>query len=122
MELDPPQRGEPYPQFTRVTKRLRDTNGLLTGKANDNPILDMRIYEVEYMDGEKYALYVNLIAENKLAQIYKEINCHVLMDDITNHRFDKADVNIHDVFVTISSVTKCRGQTTKGVSLCIKYT
>ncbi len=39
--------GESGAEFARVTKRLRDENGLPIGTANDNPILDIRIYEVK---------------------------------------------------------------------------
>ena len=85
-------RGEPDPQFARVTKRLRDANGLLIGNASDNPILDERMYKVEYMDSEKYALSANLIAENMFAKIDEEGNRHVMMDKITDHRFDEATV------------------------------
>ena len=45
----------------------------------------------------------------------------MLMDKITDHRIDKAAVNSQDVFVTTSSGTKRRMQTTQGVSLCIKW-
>jgi hypothetical protein len=34
-------------------KCLRDHNGLPIGKANNNLILDTRMYEVEYPDGHK---------------------------------------------------------------------
>ena len=34
--------------WAKVTKRLRDANGLPIGTANENPILDSRVYEVEY--------------------------------------------------------------------------
>ena len=85
-------RGELDPQFARVTKRLRDANGLLIGNASDNPILDERMYKVEYMDSEKYALSANLIAENMFAKIDEEGNRHVIMDKITDHRFDEATV------------------------------
>ena len=47
MELVMP-RDDEGPEFSRVTKRLRDANGLPIGTANDNPLLDTRIYEVEY--------------------------------------------------------------------------
>ena len=40
------------PEFGKVVKRLRDANGLPIGTANDNPILDSRLYEVEYLDGQ----------------------------------------------------------------------
>ena len=36
-------RGNDTPSFAKVTKRLRDAQGLPTGTANDNPILDTHI-------------------------------------------------------------------------------
>ena len=47
MEIALPKDGESV-QFAKVTKRLRDANGLPIGVARDNPILDTRIYEVKY--------------------------------------------------------------------------
>ena len=46
MELALP-RDDEGPEFARVTKRLRDNEGIPIGTANDNPLLDSRIYEVE---------------------------------------------------------------------------
>ena len=45
--------------FAKVTKRLRDANGIPIGVTNENPILDTRVYEVEYMDGRKALLAAN---------------------------------------------------------------
>ena len=39
-------RSENIPSFAKVTKRLRDAQGLPIGTANDNPILDTCMYEV----------------------------------------------------------------------------
>ena len=72
MELALPKRGDPEPQFSCITKRLRDANGLPIGNASDNPILDTRMYKVEYLDKEKSALSANLIVENMFAHIDKE--------------------------------------------------
>ena len=69
MELALPQGDTLEPRHTRVTKRLRDANGILIGTAHDNPILDTRMYEVEFMDGEKSLLLANYIAENLFTQI-----------------------------------------------------
>ena len=63
------------PEFAKVTKRLRDKDGLPIGTANDNPILDSRLYEVEYADGHKEALAANTIAENMFAQVDDEGHC-----------------------------------------------
>jgi hypothetical protein len=48
-------------EYARVTKRLRDKDGLPT--ASYNPILQKRMYEVEYPDGHKASLGANAIAK-----------------------------------------------------------
>ena len=65
MELALPRDSE-GPEFAKVTKRLRDANGIPIGTANDNLILDSRIYEVEYADGYKASLTANAIAQTSL--------------------------------------------------------
>ena len=47
------------------------------GTANDNPILDTRMYEVEYANGHKAALAADAKTENMIAQVYDEGNRHV---------------------------------------------
>ena len=121
MELDLPTRGEPEPQLALVTKRIRDANGLPIGKVSDNPILDTRMYKVKYVDNEIFALSANLILEKKIAQINEEVNRHVLIDEIADHRFDEVTVNSQDAFVTTSYGTKHRRQTMQGVSMCIQW-
>ena len=73
------------PDFARVTKRLKDANGLPIGTANENPILDTRVYEVEYVDGNKASLTANNIAQNMFAQVNDEGNRHVLFDETIDH-------------------------------------
>ena len=69
MELTIPRGTEVEPQLARVTKRLWDANSLPIGTAHDNPLLDTRMHEVEYADGENTSLSANLIAENLFAQV-----------------------------------------------------
>jgi hypothetical protein len=78
MELAIPRDGY-GPEFAKVTRRLSDKNGVPIGKANSNPILDTRMYEVEYTDGHKASLAANAIAANMFAQIDNEGNRHVLL-------------------------------------------
>ena len=94
MEVTIPRDGD-GPEFARVTKRLRDANGIPIGTANDNPILDTRVYEVEFMDGHKTSLAANAIAENLFAQVDDEGNRFVLFDAIVDHRTDGTEVQ-HD--------------------------
>ena len=39
------------PEFARFNKRLKDKDGRPIVIASDNPILDTRMYKVEYADG-----------------------------------------------------------------------
>lgn len=45
-----------------VCSRLKDINGYPIGKSNENPILDSRIYEVEFPDGKVLEYTVNTIS------------------------------------------------------------
>ena len=85
MEVALPQDTE-GPDFARVTKRLKDINGLPIGTANENPILDTIVYEVEYVDGHKASLTANAITQNMCAQVNDKGNIHLLFDEIINHR------------------------------------
>ena len=88
MEVALPRDSE-GPEFARVTKSLRDANGLPIGTANDNPILDTCMYEVEYADGHKASMAANTIAINMFAQLDKDGTRHVLFDEITDNRSDE---------------------------------
>lgn len=121
MELALPRGDAGEPQFAKVTKRLRDANGLPIGTANDNPIMDTRMYEVEYLDGYKASLTANAIALNLFAQVDEEGNRHVLMDEICDHRVDGTEVKQQDAFLMTSSGNKRRKQTTKGWELLVRW-
>ena len=56
-------------EFAWFTKRLKDANVLPIGTDNSNPILDTRMYEVDYQDGYKASLTTNIIAQNLLEQV-----------------------------------------------------
>ena len=86
MELSLPRGPNDGLQFAKVTKRLKDANGLPIGISNDNPILDTRIYEVEYLDGYKESLAENEIALNLFSNVDEEGNRYVLFSEIIDHR------------------------------------
>ena len=93
MELALPRSGGEV-EFGRVVKRMRDENGLPIGTANDNPILDSRVYKVEFPDGHKAAMAANIIAENLFSQIDEEGNRHALFDEIISHRVNGSEVRM----------------------------
>ena len=69
----------------RVTKRLKDHEGKPIGTAHQNPIMDTRMYEVEYTDGFKQAMSANVIAENMFASVDEEGHRHLLLDAIVDY-------------------------------------
>ena len=98
MELALPRDSE-GPEYARVTKRLRDANGLPIGTSDNNPILDTRLYEVEYPDGYKTSMAANSIAENLFAQIDQEGNRFVAFDSIMDHRTDGTEIKPDNAFI-----------------------
>ena len=114
-------RGGEYPEIAKVTKRMKNADGLPVGKKNSNPILDTRMYEVEYLDGYKTSLAANVIAENLFAQVDEEGNRQVLFDEIVEHRTDGTEVKQQDAFITTKSGTKRRKETTKGWELLVRW-
>ena len=79
-------------EYAKVTKCLHDANSLPIGTANDNPILDTQLYEVEYLDRHTYSLIANTIAENIFFQVDEEGNWYVLLDAIIDHRVTGEEV------------------------------
>ena len=119
MELAIPQGDSLEPMLARASKRLIDANVLPIWLDNENPILDTRMYEVQYLDGEKTSFVVSNIAENLFAQINDDGNCQVLMDEIIGHRSHV--VKQQDIFINTKTGTKRRKETTKGWDLLIRW-
>ena len=115
-------RGGEHPMFARVTKRMKDHNGKPIGTAHQNPILDTRMYEVEYADGYKQALSANVIAENMFASVDEEGHRHLLLDSILDVRKTKEAVKKEDAFIKSRNGVQRRRETTKGweVLICWK--
>ena len=102
------------PTFAKVTKRLRDANGTPISMANDNPILDTRIYEVEYLDGHRASLFANIVAENVLSQVDEHGNRYTLLDFIFDHRNNGSEVKDDDAFIESPIGGKKRCKATRG--------
>jgi hypothetical protein len=68
-----------------VERRKRDRDGNLIGKANHNPILDTRLYTVEFPDGKEAEYSANIIAETRLSMCDEEGNQYLLLNHIVDH-------------------------------------
>ena len=121
MELAVPRGDNPNPQYAKVMKRLRDADSIPIGMANENPILDSRMYKVEYQDGTKASLAANYIAENLFAQVDQEGNRHVLLDELIDYRVNGREVKLQDAFITTGTGTRRRHKTTIGWELLAQW-
>jgi hypothetical protein len=100
-------------EYARVTKRLRDKDGLQT--ASDNPILQKRMFEVEYPDGHKASLAANAIVETMFAQGDDEANRNVSFDAIVDHRTDGSEMWQQDSPITLALKPNVRKRRRKGM-------
>jgi hypothetical protein len=69
-----------------VTARKRDRDGNPVGHANDNPILDTRLYIVKFDDVDQTELTANMIAESLYLQCDPNSNQYVLLEKIVDHQ------------------------------------
>ena len=109
------------PEFARVTKLLKEKDGLPIGTATKNPILDTIMYEVEYADGYKTAMEANAIANNLFAQVDQDGRRFVLFEEIIDHGTDGTDIKEEDAFIHMENGNKRRRKTTKGWEVCIQW-
>ena len=114
MELAVPRGDNSNPQYAKVTKRFRDADSIPIGTANENPILDSHMYEVEYQDVTKASLAANYIAKNLFAQVDQEGNRHILFDKLIDYRVNGCEVKLQDAFITTGTGTRRRHETTIG--------
>ena len=104
--------GKEHPHLSIVTKRLRDESGSPIGRRHGNPILDSRLYEVEFSYGEKMSLAENEISENMFDQVDEQGHRHVIMDKLFDLRTNGNQVRKDDAFITLRSGAKRRKENT----------
>ena len=73
----------------KVVGRKKDRNGNPVGTEHKNPILDTRIYEVQFSDGHVEEYAANVIVENMYAQVDEDGNQFLMFDEIMDHKCDK---------------------------------
>jgi hypothetical protein len=104
----------------RVRGRKRSSDGSFAGRANPNPILDTRIYDVEFADGQMAELAANVIAQSMYAMCDAEGNQYLLLEGIVDHRKDDTAVERADMYVQRGSNRQLK-KTTKGWKLCVEW-
>ena len=101
----------------RVKGIKRNTDESLIGNYNSNPILDTRIFDVEYPDGKIDAFATNVISESIYAQVDDQGFTISFLDDIIDHEKAKEAIDMKDGFTwNINKVVV----TTKGWRIKVK--
>jgi hypothetical protein len=69
-----------------VTARKRDHEGNPVGRSNNNPILDTRIYQVTFPDGDSAEYSANVIAEWLYSQVDDKGCQYLMLKEIIDHK------------------------------------
>jgi hypothetical protein len=114
------ERGGP-PESATVIGRKRDHDGVPIGRANSNPLLDTREYEVEFADGTVQAVTANVIAESVYSQVDENGRSYTILQEITDHHFSDNAVKKEDGWVTNKLGVRKRKVTTQGVEFTVEW-
>ena len=106
--------------LTKVISRKRDADGKVVGKGNSNPVLDTRIYQVEFPDGAVAEYSANIIAENILSQVDSDGYTHSFLSEILGHRCTSEAITAEDGYIHTKSGLKPI-ITTKGWEIYVKW-
>ena len=108
-------------QMAKVLRRSVNPEGRVIGNANDNPLLNTLMYDVEFPDGniKKYA--ANIIAENVLVNCDSEGFYSSQMSCIVDHKCDGSAVPMEQKYIKSKNGQMKLRQTTVGWSFNIKW-
>ena len=79
------------PKFSNVIKLIWSVNGSPIGRTHKNPMLDTRVYDAEYLDGNKASLGLKTFAEILYSQVDEAVNRIMLFDEKVDHQVDRTD-------------------------------
>jgi len=105
----------------RVTKRKRDLDDNVVGRANANPILDTREYVVEFDDGEVSELTANVIALSMYEMCDEDGIRILLFDSIVDNRRGESALSLTDQKFVDSRGKLQYKRSTAGWDLCVEW-
>ena len=105
----------------RFLKRARDNDDNVTGRANENPILDTREYVVEFDDGKQAELDANTIAQSMYAQCEPDGNQYGMFYLIVDFRRSSTTLCYADQKFLKADGRSFMRRTTAGWQLCIQW-
>ncbi len=98
----------------------RDLDGNPIGRWLDNPILDTRLYDVEFPDGEVTLLMANAIAQAMYVQCNVDGNEYLLLDSFVDVQKDHTTISL-DKQKSIYNGREYMHHTTLGWHVCCKW-
>ena len=104
-----------------VKRQKIDEDGKPIGRSHNNPILDTRVYEIEFEDGRVREYAANLVAENIYAQVDSEGREYQLLEDICDHKSDGSAVQKADGMIQGKNGNLHKKKTTKGWQLLVNW-
>ena len=105
----------------KVVRRKRDRDGNPIGTANRNPLLDTRLYEVQFPDGRTEELAANAIAQALWAQCDPDGNQYVTLHAIVDSRKDPSEAVSKKKQVRMVNGKRVVTRSTKGWELLCEW-
>ena len=115
------RRGEIQEGIVKRRKRTDDSNELV-GTSNSNPLLDTRMYEVQFPDGSYESYSTNSLVENIYMQVDDHGRTEQLLQEIVDHRSTSDALDRVDGWITLENGVRKRRITTKGWKLKVEWT
>jgi hypothetical protein len=103
-----------------VIGQKRDARGDPIGNANTNPILNSRVYRVEFEDGDVCELTANVIAESMYASCDADGNEYILFDSFVDHKSNRKAVTKDSQQIVHNGRNSLR-RSTAGWHLCVQW-
>ncbi len=103
-----------------VRARKRDLDGNPIGCRSDNPILDTRLYDIEFPDGEVTPLTANAIAQAMYAQCDVDRNEYLLLDSFVDVQKDHTAISL-DEQKSVHNRREYMRRTTLGWHVCCQW-
>ena len=107
-------------EIAKVLGRKRDNDGNFIGRKHQNPILDSRVYVVEFSDGDQQEISFNVLAEHLFSQVDEEGNMTKLFKGIVGHRRKQNAIDKADQYRYVNG-RKIKKKTTTGWDIEIEW-
>ena len=102
-----------------VRSHKRDSDGMLDGRGDKNPLLNSRVYQVKFPNGSYHEYTANFTAETLYSSVDQDGQTFSLIQSIIDHRFNDDAIPREQSWIIMPSGSKKRKITTAGCDLCV---